>query len=112
LTALESPNGSPQWQGFGDTSKQVIVVPTSDVPEGYVMLGPVTCDDNGSLTTAWAPSIACPDNLTGATWDAKGRPSATNPPGFQHPLAVHPVIHSWDGKLLGSFEVTIDYSTT
>jgi hypothetical protein len=110
LTALETPQDGMEWEPFGDSSKQVIVIATAELPEGYVMLGPVTCDEGSSISTSWTPSAVCPGDATQAAWDATGQPGPNNAPGFQHPLAVHPVIRSWDGKILGSFAVTIDYS--
>jgi hypothetical protein len=104
LTALETPKASTQWVPFGDSSKRVILLQTAS---GYVALGPVTCDENGTTATSWDPSTACPDSMPLSTWDANGQPDPNNAPGFQHPLPVHPVVLSWDGALLSTLDVTI-----
>jgi len=104
FTALETPRATTQWMLFGDSSKRVIVLQTAT---GYVALGPVTCDENGASATSWDPSAACPDSMPLSKWDATGQPDPNNASGFQHPLAVHPVIRSWDGVLLSSLDVTI-----
>jgi hypothetical protein len=103
FTALETPKTSTQWVPFGDTSKKVILLQTAT---GYVALGPVTCDENGTSSTSWTPSTACPDAMALGTWDASGQPDPNNASGFQHPLPLHPVIRSWDGVLLTSLDVT------
>jgi hypothetical protein len=99
--ALEEQRSDVQVEAFGDV--EVIVMKT---PTGYVMLGPVTCDDGGGPSTSWTPSATCPDDSAQASWDERGRPMPDNAPGWDHQLDVHPVIRAWDGTLLTALATT------
>jgi len=100
-TALKTPKANVEWEQFGDS--RVIV---TSVEGTTVMLGPVVCNEGGSVMTSWQPSATCPDSIGLAQWDMNGQPAASNAPGYHEVLPVHPVIRAWDGTLLSSLDLT------
>ncbi|MDP9299944.1 MAG: hypothetical protein M3P43_03470 [Actinomycetota bacterium] len=100
-TALEKTKADVQWEQLGGS--RVIVL---SVEGTTVMLGPVVCNEGGTVVTSWQPSATCPDNTDLATWDISGRPAPGNAPGYQEVLPVHPVVRAWDGTLLSSLDLT------
>jgi hypothetical protein len=101
IAVLQSPVAQDQWMQVGD--RTLILKST---PNGYIALGPVTCNEGGQPQTTWAPSATCPDDVTHAQWSATGVPAPGNAQGFQDPLDVHSVIRSWDGSLLVYLNLT------
>jgi hypothetical protein len=100
-TALKTPRADVEWEQFGDS--RVIVM---SVEGTTVMLGPVVCNEGGTVVTSWQPSARCPDSINLAQWSMSGQPDPGNAPGFHEVLAVHPVIRAWDGTLLSSLDLT------
>jgi hypothetical protein len=100
-TALKAPRADVEWENFGDS--RVIVM---SVEGTTVMLGPVVCNESGTVVTSWQPSATCPDSINLAHWSMIGQPNPGNAPGFHEVLAVHPVIRAWDGTLLSSLDLT------
>jgi hypothetical protein len=75
------------------------------------VLGPVDSCGEGEGETAevnaqgvWV-AIDCPDGSV-QRWTTDGQPALTNSAEFSRPLAIHPVIKSWDGTLLTDRSVT------
>jgi len=99
--ALKTPKADVEWERFGDS--RVIVMAVEDT---IVMLGPVVCNEGGTVATSWLPSATYPDSIDLAQWDVTGRPAPGNAPGFHEVLPVHSVIRAWDGTLLSSLDMT------
>ena len=73
---------------------------------GFVLLDTVdTCGEGQNMTSQQSnPLIECPDGTTIA-YQPDGQPFTSNPPQYQEPLGVHPVVLGWDGSLLANLDV-------
>jgi hypothetical protein len=114
LSSIDLPTDPPvAWKEAGvswvDISKEQGFWSGVYVDGADVVLGPMPNCGDGQSTTASTnprgPVLGCPGGTTEG-WTIDGQPFASNDPGFQDPVAVHPVFTMWDGTLVTSLGLT------